>query len=69
MTAQARKSTGSAKAASAAKAKKAQPELEPTHRVIREIVIDGVPFAVDDLVALDGLNAAELESHGYVLKV
>jgi hypothetical protein len=36
--------------------------------VVREIVIGGTSRAVGDLVHLDGLNAAELESHGYVVK-
>jgi hypothetical protein len=41
---------------------------EPTHRVLRQIVIDGEQREVDDLVHLDGLEASALESHGYVLK-
>lgn len=44
--------------------KKAEPE--PTHEVLRTVVIDGEERAVGDLVHLDGLNANALESHGYV---
>jgi hypothetical protein len=37
--------------------------------VIRPIVIGGEPRVAGDLVYLDGVDAAELESHGYVRKV
>jgi hypothetical protein len=47
---------------------KPEKEPEPTHRVLRQIVIKGEQREVDDLVHLDGLDAAELESLGYVLK-
>lgn len=44
-------------------------EPEPTHRVLRPIVIEGEQRAVHDLVNLDGLNASELEGAGYVIRL
>lgn len=41
---------------------------EATHEVLRHVVIDGEDRVPGDEVALSGLDAAELESHGYVRK-
>lgn len=71
----ARKTAASGKSASAADraerkpARSSKSDPEPTHRVIRPIVIGGEPRVAGDLVYLDGVDAAELESHGYVRKV
>lgn len=67
MSPAAKKSTDSAASAARKPAKKtAEPGPEPTHEVLREFSLDSAQLAIGDLVYLDGLNASELESHGYV---
>ena len=42
---------------------------DPTHEVVRALVLNGTNMPVGSLVHLSGLNASELESHGYVRKI
>jgi len=47
-----------------------RPEPEDmTHEVLRTVVIDSAERKPGDAVHLEGLSAAELESHGYVRRL